>query len=370
MITPVELRHILHQNPEIGFNEYNTTKILETAINELAQHYNVKIEILKPLSTGLIVKYSPINNNNYFLFRADIDALPIKEQTDVEFKSKNDNMHACGHDVHMAILYGFMKYVFESKIQKNILFLFQPAEEGGGGAKKILETGILEQFNIIKAFALHVTDEYKKGEIATSKGVLFASAVEIDIEFFGKNAHVAFPQDGKDALKAMRMFLDFIEKIPVNPVKPLIFGIGKVNSGEVRNIIPAYSKIEGSIRSLNLDYTKEYIKQLRKILESIKLVTDVEFKISLGSMYKEVVNNEEVYNEFVSILGDKYKIIDCGYKMTGEDFGFIAEKYPAVMFWLGTKVDKKVGLHSPHFLPDDDVIDFGIKIYSELINKL
>ncbi|WGS64872.1 amidohydrolase [Marinitoga aeolica] len=367
MISPIELRHVLHQNPEIGFMEFKTTKILEDAITDLAKHYNIDIEILKPLETGLIIKYAPLNNNEYILFRADIDALPIKEQNDVEFKSKNDNMHACGHDMHMSILYGFMEYIFRNKIQKNILFLFQPAEEGGGGAKKILDTGVLDQFNIIRAHALHVTDEYDKGIIAASKGVLFASAVEIDIEFLGKNAHIAFPQDGKNALNAMRLFLDAVEKIPKNPVQPLIFGIGKVFSGEVRNIIPAYAKIEGSIRSLNLDYTMEYIEILKEILESIKKMTGVTYKITLGSMYKEVVNDENIYNEFVEKLKDKYQIIDCGYKMTGEDFGFIAEKYPAVMFWLGTKTDKKVGLHSPDFLPDDDVISIGINIYSDLI---
>ncbi|KAF2956966.1 amidohydrolase [Marinitoga sp. 38H-ov] len=367
MKSPIELRHILHQNPEIGFNEFETTKILEEQIIKLSKYYNVNIEILKPLDTGLTIKYDPINIEEYVLFRADIDALPIQEKNDIDYKSKNYNMHACGHDVHMSILYGFMKYVFENKIRKNILFLFQPAEEGGGGAKKILDTGIFEQFNITRAHALHVTDEYDKGIIATSKGVLFASAIEIDIEFFGKNAHIAFPQDGKNALNAMRIFLDSIDKIPQNPVKPLIFGIGKTISGEVRNVIPSYAKIEGSIRSLNLEYSMEYIEILKNILESIKKMTGVDYKITLGSMYKEVINDEKTYNYFIEKLKNDYIIIDCGYKMTGEDFGFIAEKYPSVMFWLGTKVDKKVGLHSPNFLPDDDVIDIGINIFSKIL---
>ncbi|WP_129407835.1 amidohydrolase [Marinitoga lauensis] len=369
MISPVELRHVLHQNPELGFEEIKTTMILENAILSLSKTYNIEIEIIKPLKTGLIVNYTPLKNDEYLLFRSDIDALPIKEQNKVSFKSQNENMHACGHDLHMSILYGFMEYVFRNKIQKNILFLFQPAEEGGGGAKKVLESGVFNQFKIKKAYALHVTDEYEKGVIATSKGVLFASAVEIDIEFFGKNAHVAFPQDGKNALNAMRMFLDSIEKIPSNPVKPLVFGIGKVYSGEVRNVIPAYAKIEGSIRSLSLDYTQDYINYLEKILESIKSSFGVDYKITLGSQYVEVVNNKNIYEEFINKIKNDFTVIDCGYKMTGEDFGFIAKKYPALMFWLGTRTDKKVGLHSPDFLPDDDVIDIGIKIFSRLLSK-
>ncbi|SHE83057.1 N-acetyldiaminopimelate deacetylase [Marinitoga hydrogenitolerans DSM 16785] len=366
MISPIELRYILHQNPELGFKEFKTTQILENAINKLKEHYNINVEILKPLETGLIIKYQPVEKNEFVLFRSDIDALPIKEKNNIDFKSKNENMHACGHDIHMSILYGLIKYAFENKIQKNILFLFQPAEEGGGGAKKVIDSGIFNNFNIIKAYALHVTDEYEKGVIATSKGVLFASAVEIDIEFFGKNSHIAFPQDGKNALNALRMFLDSLEKIPNDPVKPLIYGIGKAYSGEVRNVIPAYGKIEGSIRSLSLDHTKEYINKLEKILNSIKEMLDVDYKITLGSQYKEVVNDEKVYKEFLEKIENKYKIIDCGYKMTGEDFGFIAEKYPALMFWLGTKTNKKVGLHSPDFLPDDDVINIGIDIFKKL----
>ncbi|GAB6189702.1 M20 family metallopeptidase [Marinitoga arctica] len=367
MISPIEIRHILHQNPELGFKEFKTTQILENAINKLKEHYNINIEILKPLETGLVIKYQPVEKNEFVLFRADIDALPIKEKNNINFKSQNENMHACGHDIHMSILYGLIKFVFENKIQKNILFLYQPAEEGGGGAKKVIDSGVFDSFNIIKAYALHVTDEYEKGVIATSKGVLFASAVEIDIEFFGKNSHIAFPQDGKNALNALRIFLDSVEKIPEDPVKTLIFGIGKVSSGEVRNVIPAYSKIEGSIRSLSLDHTKEYINKLGKILKSIKEMLDVDYKITLGSQYKEVINDEKVYKEFLEKIKDKYKIIDCGYKMTGEDFGFIAEKYPSLMFWLGTKTNKKVGLHSPDFLPDDDVINIGIDIFKKLL---
>ncbi|KLO24444.1 amidohydrolase [Marinitoga sp. 1197] len=367
MISPVELRHILHQNPELGFEEFETTKILEKNIIDLSKQYNTKIEILKPLSTGLVVKYTPLKNNNYILFRADIDALPIKEKNEIKFKSKNNFMHACGHDIHMSILYGLIEYVLKNNIQKNLLFLFQPAEEGGGGAKKILESGIFNKFNISKAYALHVTDEYEKGTIATSKGVLFASAVEIDIEFFGKNAHIAFPQDGKNALNAMRIFLDSIEKIPKNPTSPLLFGIGKIQSGEVRNVIPSYAKIEGSIRSLNLDYTESYINKLNKILKSIENFTEVKYEITMGSRYKEVVNDEYLYNEFIEKINNEYQIINCGYKMTGEDFGFIAEKYPSLMFWLGTKVDKKFGLHSPYFLPDDSIINIGIEIFKKIL---
>lgn len=368
MLNAIELRHILHQNPELGFQEIKTTAMLKKYISNLAEAYKVDIKIHTPLKTGLIIEYTPLENESeYILFRADIDALPIKEETNAAFKSHNGNMHACGHDVHMAILYGLIDYVFKTKIQKNILFLFQPAEEGGGGALKIIESGILDKFNITKAYALHVTDEYEKGTIATTEGVLFASAVEIDIEFFGKKSHIAFPQDGINAFNALRIFLDSVDRLNLNPVEPILFGIGKVISGDVRNVIPSYAKLEGSIRSLSLDYTDKYINRLENILKSVKQSMGIDYKITIGSRYKEVINNKELYNEFIKKLSDDFKIIDCGYKMTGEDFGFIAENYPALMFWIGTRTDKKVGLHSPLFLPDDDVIEIGIKAFQKIL---
>ena len=169
-LTPIELRHKLHQIPELMFKEFQTTSLLLDTINELPS-----INIHRPLETGLIVEYT-VNDGDYLLFRADIDALPIKEETGISFASTNQNMHACGHDVHSSILYGFLNYVVESKIDKNIIFIFQPAEEGGGGAEKIIASGILKQFNIKSAFALHVTDEYPAGTIASTSGVLFATA--------------------------------------------------------------------------------------------------------------------------------------------------------------------------------------------------
>ena len=364
--TPIELRHLLHQIPETSFKEFETTKLLKESIEELSKSYNVKIKLLTPLSTGLIVLYNPLLQNEYTLFRADIDALPIKEQTNCTFSSKNNCMHACGHDVHMAILYGFMKYVFENKVQKNLIFLFQPAEEGGGGAKVILDSKVLESFTIKNAYALHVTDEYPIGTVATTKGVLFASAMEIDIEFFGKASHIAFPQDGVDSFKATRLFFDAIEKLPQNPTEPFVFGIGKVQSGKVRNVVSDYTKLEGSIRALSMKKAIEFKNNLIKILDGIKTITNVDFKVRVGSFYKEVINDHNLYNKQINKVKN-FKVIDCGYKMTGEDFGFIAEKYPSLMFWLGTG-GEKVGLHSPKFLPNDSVVEFGITLFKNLID--
>ncbi|MDN5346181.1 MAG: N-acetyldiaminopimelate deacetylase [Petrotoga sp.] len=193
ILSPYELRHKIHENPELSLEEYQTTELLERTIKEAATSYNVDINVYRPLKTGLIVEYNGGNQDKYLLFRADIDALNIKEKTNIDFKSQNEYMHACGHDVHIAILYGFFINVIKKKVKKNIIFLFQPAEESKGGAQRIIESKVLDKYNIKGAFALHVNDDFPLGTIASTRGTLFASALEFFVDFEGVSSHLAFP---------------------------------------------------------------------------------------------------------------------------------------------------------------------------------
>ena len=366
MISPVELRHRIHQNPELAMQEFETTKLIIESIKDAAKINNVEIIIHRPLKTGLIVEYKQ-NNDNFTMLRADIDALPTIEQTGCDFSSINDNMHACGHDIHVAALYGFILHVFSKKPNQNYLFLFQPAEEAIGGAKMILETGFLDNYKINKSYAFHVNDDFEKGTIATNDSILFASAMELDIEFFGRSAHVAFPEQGRNAFDAMRLFLDEVNKIPIDINNPIIFGIGKFQSGKVRNIVPDFAKLEGSIRSFEISKSIEYINKLENILKEIEQLTEVSYKIIKGAYYKEVVNSPQLFTEAQNRLSGKMNFEKCDIKMTGEDFGFFAEKYSSLMMWLGTKKDKSYGLHNPKFFPEDSIINDGIEVYKLLI---
>ncbi len=366
-ITPIELRHLLHKNPEIAFEEIKTTELIVDAVNSLPGSDLLKIH--RPCRTGVLFEYT-VNDKPHCLFRADIDALPIKEQNEIEYKSSNNFMHACGHDVHTSILYSFIEEILIKKPDQNLLFLFQPAEESGGGAMKFYDTGIFDNYKIKNAFALHVTDEYKFGTIASTPGVLFASALEIDIEFIGESSHVAFPLEGKNAFNALRLFLDAVDKLPENITEPFIFGIGKIESGFVRNIAPGNAKLEGSIRGLSKDKVLNFTDSLKKILEETKSITGVNFNIKYGAHYPEVQVDEHLYYKMELLLKKTFDFIDCGYKMTGEDFGFFSQKFPSFMFWLGTSEGEKFGLHNPRFLPPDKTIELGKNIYKEILNSL
>jgi N-acetyldiaminopimelate deacetylase len=364
MLTPIEMRHVLHETPELMFREFETTNILKHNLQELDN-----MVIHQPLATGLVVEYT-VNDGDYLLFRADIDALPIKEDTGVEFQSRNNFMHACGHDVHSSILYGFIRHVAGVKPKRNMIFLFQPGEEGGGGAKKVIDSGILGRFNISKAFALHVTDEYSLGTIASTSGVLFASAYELDLVIHGKSAHVAFPENGINSFDALRMFLDEIQSELRRSEEKIIFGYGRVESGTARNIIPSFTKAECTIRALDSRKNVEFFRKIISTLEEIKKKTGVTYSIDEGSLYSEVVVDKELFSRLSEKLSQKHKFIDCGYKMTGEDFGFFSHLYPSFMFWLGTYRDNRYGLHTPRFLPEDSVIGTGIEILIDILQEV
>ncbi len=364
-LSPVELRHRLHKNPELSFREFETTKLLKENIEELDG--GAKVKIHTPYRTGLLAEYTVSPEKPYILIRADIDALPISEENETEFRSVNGNMHACGHDVHTSILYGLLSHVLAEKINKNLLFLFQPAEESGGGAMEFYGTGIFDSFNIKNAVALHVTDEYPEGTFASSKGVLFCSTLEIDIDFRGVSSHVAFPENGKNAFNALRMFLDGIDKIPRRITEAFVFGVGKIVSGEVRNINPGFAHLEGTLRGVRIKNVDDYYTKLENILQGIRRITGVDYVIQKGAAYPEVVIDQDLFDRLVPDLSRKFNFINCGLKMTGEDFGFFSQKYPSFMFWLGTSRGDKHGLHNPRFLPDDKVIETGENIFSEIL---
>ncbi len=366
-LTPVQLRHKLHQYPELAFQERKTTELIISSVKALPG--SEELIIHTPFPTGVLFEYK-INDAPFILFRADIDALPIKEENEVEFKPTNEFMHACGHDVHTSILYSFLEEVLKKRPNQNILLLFQPAEEAGGGAMEFYNTGVFDQFKIINAFALHVTDEYPLGTIASTAGVLFASALEIDIEFIGESAHVAFPGEGKNAFNALRKFLDENDKLSVEYGDKIVFGIGKYESGNVRNIAPGFAKLEGSIRGLSVEKVNEFALRIEELLKQLKKQSGVDYKIIKGAHYPEVIVDDKLYNTLQPALSKEFDFIDCGLKMTGEDFGFFSQKWKSFMFWLGTSKGERYGLHNPKFLPPDEVIEIGKSVFMEILNSI
>ncbi|MBF0406979.1 MAG: amidohydrolase [Candidatus Riflebacteria bacterium] len=348
----------LHQIPEIAYSETKTQAYLMNKLDEIGLKYK------KTVTTGLIVIWNGASRNvPYKLFRADIDALPVREETGVEFCSKHPGfMHACGHDVHSTILLGLAEKVKQNNLETNAIFLFQPAEEGGGGAEMALED--LVEYNISEAWALHVTDEYEVGIVATKPGLLFASSFEINSVFTGRSSHVAFYNQGRDAIAgAIKLVDDLYSK----PQKGFVARFGKIEGGSVRNAVPDKCSLFGTVRTESFKKTEELVGKINDTGKRIALENGLEYNQTTGSKYPEVIVDEGLFNK----LSCKVKVDLAEMKFTGEDFGFISLKYPSLLFWLGCRTPGKpqVGLHNPGFLPDESTIEKGLNVFYKLLTS-
>jgi N-acetyldiaminopimelate deacetylase len=366
MLNLIEIRKDLHRIPELAFKEIKTKDYI---LNILKEFRGIKIHTFD--FPGILVEYSH-GKGDYTLFRADMDALPIKEETGCNFASEHPGkMHACGHDMHMTILLGLIEKVISSKIEQNILFLFQPAEEGKGGAKRILDTGTLDKFPIKETYALHVKGDIPVGTVSTKPGIFFANTEEVDVLFKGIGAHVALAEKGIDALDAGFEFYRLVnEKVKekFNNSKEILCKFGKMNAGNVRNAIAADCRFEGTIRAFLTEDHNSLKEIVKNSVKEISRKFNINGKCEYSNHYKALINDKKLYKKFVNKISDsKYTFREADKLLGGEDFGFFAEKYTGLFFWLGANQGEEQDLHSSKFLPDERAIANGIEIFWSLI---
>lgn len=356
----------LHKFPEIGFQEYKTSQYI---INELKK---IGYSIKKIAKTG-VVAYREGTSSEVVAFRADIDGLKIKEETNLSYQSQLEGyMHACGHDGHCAILLGFAEYIFKMKaINKGILFIFQPAEESPGGAEVLIREGIFNIYNITAVFGLHIFPEINQGKIGLRAGAMTAQSGEFDIYVKGKGAHGAMPQKGNDALIASSQIINAYQSIisrSVNPLDSCVINIGTIKGGESRNIIPEKISLEGTIRTFSQDIYKQIKKRMISINDGISMMFDIDIEIVFRDMYPPVINNKELVDKALKTSLNK-KIVEIEPMMIAEDFSYYQLKAPGVFFMLGAR-NENLGhihpLHSSKFSFDDDVLVDGMQLFDDI----
>jgi N-acetyldiaminopimelate deacetylase len=366
MLDLYQIRKELHRIPELGFQEFKTTKFIKNTLRKFKE-----IKLITFDFTGLMVEYSH-GEESYKLFRADIDALPIQEDESCPFHSQHPGvMHACGHDMHTTVLIGLIEKVIEEKRKENLLFVFQPAEEGKGGAERILKTGILDKYKISETYALHVSGDLEVGQVSSKAGIFFANTQEIEVRFHGKSAHVAFPENGRNALAAgAEFYTNLHENIHAAYPngKEVICEFGQMEAGTAMNAIAAHCILQGTMRSFHDESYKKVRSILEKTVRASAEKHRVKSEIVYKCFYKHVVNHQKLYENFqyvVAKLG--YENIPAEAVFTGEDFGYFAERYPGLLFWLGVHSGTEMDLHSVDFLPDEKAIDVGVNILFNLI---
>lgn len=374
----IRTRRFLHMNPELGNREFETANLIASRL--LSFGLEVKSGIAKTGVTGLL---RGAEQGMTIGLRADMDALPIQELTDLSFKSLNPGvMHACGHDIHVAIALGTAKVMstLKEKINGNIKFIFQPAEEGApageaGGADVMIQEGVLENPPIRAILGLHVWPE-NLGQVYFSPGPIMASADWFQIVIEGKSSHAARPHEGIDAIALSSQVIVSLQSIvsrAVDPTDPVVVTIGKIEGGTKSNIIAEKVTIEGTIRTLS----ETNRKKIPRLIEDVVRGITHSFGASYVFRYKKGAPPLYNHPDLASILAPtlsrtlgEWNVRGIKPQMVAEDFSYFSQKIPGFYFLLGVKDPEKPSmapLHSPYFNPDERSIVLGIKIMCHLL---
>ncbi|WP_102347100.1 N-acetyldiaminopimelate deacetylase [Bacillus sp. Marseille-P3661] len=366
----VEIRRDLHKIPELGYQEVKTQRYILDYL-EMLDKDRVEIEIWK---TGIFVKVKGTNPTKILGYRADIDGLPITEETNLDFVSEHeDRMHACGHDFHMSIALGVLTNIVNEPIHDDVLFVFQPAEEGPGGALPMLQSETMRKWKPDMMMALHIAPEYPVGTIAVKPGLLFANTSELFIDLKGKGGHAAYPHQTIDMVVAASVLVTQLQTIVSRNIDPLdsaVITIGKITGGTVQNIIAERARLEGTIRTLSVESMAKVKKRIEELVKGLEIANQCEATIDFGSNYRQVYNDEKLTNEFMQFVEQQpyANLFVCREAMTGEDFGYMLEEIPGFMFWLG--VESPYGLHSAKLNPNENAISLAVNLMTDYLKEV
>jgi amidohydrolase len=370
-LTPelVELRRLLHRHPEPGFQEVWTGNTVAEKLRELG--YEVKSGIAKTGVMGLLRGGKP---GKTLLLRADIDALTIEEKNELDYRSEDPGaMHACGHDGHMAIALTVAKILsrHRTELSGNIKYIFQPAEEGPGGAKPMIEEGVLNDPRPDRALGLHLWNMLPVGTVGIRPGPTFACLDAIDIIIKGKGGHGAAPHQTVDAIVASAQVITALQTMvsrEVDPIKPVVLSIGTIEGGDAYNIIAHDVRMKGTVRAFDLDLRKTLPERIERIIQGVTSGMRAEYEFDYRFGYPPLVNDEGVCDwmrEIAAEVVGEENIKAPDPTMGGEDMAYFLQEVAGCYFLLGSANEEK-GLNRPHHHPefnfDEAALPLGVEI--------
>jgi len=363
-----QIRFYLHQNPELSFQEHKTSGFIKEQLNS----QNIPFESIA--GTGIVATI-PGKKKEAICLRAELDALPITEQSNKNYASINKGvMHACGHDVHMASLLGtcFILSELKEKLSSTVKVLFQPGEEKlPGGASIVLQEGIIEKHNITRMVAQHVAPSIEVGKLGFRPGVYMASCDEIFLEIKGKGGHAAMKETYNNPLLITAKFLQLADRLvntsTQNPC-PSVLSFGKINSeGGATNIIPEKVFLEGTFRTFDEGFRAKTWKRLNELALKVGKEFNTELRVEIKKGYPFLNNNSEMVSKAVEAAKEfvgKDNVVNLDLRMTSEDFAYFSQKVPVCFYRLGVRNEAK-GIASMVHTPTFD-IDEGAFGYSSL----
>lgn len=354
------LRHSFHMYPELAFEEFETAKTISKVLKTLG------IEVEENIGkTGVVGLIRGKHLGKTVLLRADIDALPINEEAEVPYKSKIPGcMHACGHDGHTAGLLGAAMILNELKdhIHGNVKLVFQPAEEDDGGAKPMIDEGILENPKVDAAFACHLWGSIKSGDIHIKYGPMMAAPDKFLFKVIGKGGHAAMPHACVDPVMIAVQAINNMQSIVsrrINPVEPAVVSFCTIHGGNGHNVIPNEVEVTGTIRTFDNEVRKWIPNAMEEILKGITVSQGATYEFELVEHFPPLINDTKMTDMLKStvekIVGKDHVYEDQVPNMGGEDFSFFAQAVPSAFFFVGIADDEKkpVFHHHPKFQWDD-----------------
>ncbi len=367
----VKLRREFHRYPELGFNEFRTSRRVTNELRKLG--LQVKGDVAK---TGVLGLLNAKKKGRTVALRADMDALPITEQTNFPYKSKNKGlMHACGHDAHMACVIGaaIILSKLREELNGNVKFIFQPSEESPpGGAKPMIQAGALKNPRVSGIFGLHCDSSIPVGKIGVKEGPFMAQADSFDITIKGVSGHGARPHDGIDAIMVAAQTIQALQAIvsrKIDPAQPVVISVGKIQGGTKRNIICDRIMLEGTARSLNKEVAGRIPVLLKNIVSGVARSAGASFDLSYSPGYPVLINNPQATDlarTTVANMFGRQAIFEIKKPLMGaEDFAYYLEKVPGTFLRLGIKNPKKNAIypwHHPKFTVDEDAIRIGAAV--------
>ena len=365
----IDCYHHLHAHPELSFYEFETAQFIQSELTKLDIPFRAEIG-----GTGILGKIEGRNpTKKVIALRADIDALPIHEETNISCKSTNNNvMHACGHDAHTSCLLGAARILRELKndFEGTILLIFQPGEEKApGGARLMLEDGIFDEIEPEIILAQHVSVDYPTGTMGFLSGMIMASADEIHVKIHGRGGHGALPHLINDTVLAASQTIVSLQQVRsrlCHPLKPMVLTFGKLIADGATNVIPHEVLLSGTFRAMDEKWRAEAKNHIIRIINETCAANGCTAEIEIPDGYPCVVNNEEITAKARSFasewVGDE-NIRTLEMRMTSEDFGFFTQKYPCSFFRFGVKGETNAntgGLHSSTFQIDEKALKTGM----------
>ena len=367
----VSFRRDIHANPELAYEEHRTAKKIAEALSELGLEVHTGIG-----RTGLVASLKVGNSDRTIGLRADMDALPIHEETGLPYASRHPGVfHGCGHDGHVSMLLGAAQHLANTRrFDGTVHFIFQPAEEGEAGARAMIEDGLFERFPCDRVFAFHNWPDLPAGTISTRSGPIMAAADKFEILVEGRGGHAAMPHQTPDAILAASDLVTQLNSLVsrrISPMSTAVLSVTQIEGGSSHNVLPAAVRVVGTVRTFDADVQNRIEESLRLVAEGVAVASGTRMTVNYNRYYPATINNAQAVEEALkAAAGVAHAEVAPHPAFTSEDFGFMLQACKGAYIWLGQgRGDNDVPLHHPHYDFNDDVLATGIRLHVALVER-